>query len=206
MPPVPIAHLLFDADGVIQEIPGGWYAAMEPHVGDRSREFLHATWKDERPTLAGIGDYRPMLAATLEEYGVAAHVDDVLADVWYRIDPHPESLALVARLREAGYRVHLGTNQEPYRAAHMQTALGYADLFDTCFYSCELKAAKPDAGFFSAVVASLAAEPESILFIDDSERNVLAAREAGMRSVHWHLDAGHAALLEELAGHGVRAR
>lgn len=39
-----IRHLLFDADGVLQDIPGGWYAAMEPYLGGKSREFLHQTW------------------------------------------------------------------------------------------------------------------------------------------------------------------
>ncbi|MGF6821503.1 putative hydrolase of the HAD superfamily [Microbacterium sp. ZKA21] len=204
MPSSAFSHILFDADGVIQDIPGGWYAAMEPYVGERSREFLHATWKDELPTLAGIGDYRPMLAASLRQYGVTAPVDDVLAEVWYRIAPDAASLKLVDRLRTAGYGVHLGTNQEKYRAGHMQAALGYGDLFDTCFYSCDLGVAKPDLGFFTAVADRLGVPPESILFIDDSERNVIAAREAGLVAIHWHLDAGHAALLKHLSGHGIQ--
>ncbi len=60
-----ITHVLLDADGVLQDLPGGWYAAMEPFLGDRAREFLHRTWTDELPTLAGEGDYLPMLEATL---------------------------------------------------------------------------------------------------------------------------------------------
>lgn len=47
-----IQHVLFDADGVLQDVPGAWYLAMERHLGDRARDFLHQTWADELPTLA----------------------------------------------------------------------------------------------------------------------------------------------------------
>jgi putative hydrolase of the HAD superfamily len=114
-----IRHVLFDADGVIQTIPGGWYAAMEPYVGGRAQEFLHGTWKDEKPMLAGQGEYLRLLAARLAEFGVSASVDQVYRDVWQRIDPDRASLAIVQALRANGYGVHLGTNQERHRAAHM---------------------------------------------------------------------------------------
>ncbi|MFI5710201.1 HAD family hydrolase [Kribbella sp. NPDC051620] len=110
-----IRHVLFDADGVLQDMPGGWYAAMEPCLGERAREFLHRTWKDELPMLAGRGDYLPWLAATLAEYGVKTAVEVVYRDVWHRIVPSDESFAIVEALRRKGYGVHLGTNQEKYR-------------------------------------------------------------------------------------------
>lgn len=119
--------MLFDADGVLQVIPGGWYAAMEPYLGERARQFLHQTWKDELPTLAGNGDYLPMLAATLLDYGVAESVEVVYRDVWQRIKPVEESFAIVEALRRNGYGVHLGTNQEQHRGSHMRAALGYDD-------------------------------------------------------------------------------
>lgn len=200
----PIRHVLFDADGVIQEIPGGWYAAMEPYVGERSREFLHFTWGHEGPALAGEGDYRAMLAEDLRSYGVEAAVDEILEAVWYRIESDERSLALVRRMRESGLGVHLGTNQDPYRAGYMRRALGYEAHFDTCFYSCDLGIAKPDPAFFAVVAERIGADPAEILFIDDGEPNVLAARSAGLVAIHWRLDAGQGALLAELARHGIR--
>ena len=198
-----IRHVLFDADGVIQSIPGGWYAAMEPYVGERAQEFLHGTWKDERPTLAGQGEYLPLLAARLAEFGVSASVEQVYRDVWQRIDPDSASLALVEALRANGYGVHLGTNQERHRAAHMRVALGYDALFDVSCYSCDLGVAKPDPDFFAAAARRIGAEPSSILFIDDSARNVEGARAAGLAADQWELGQGHDALLALLASHGV---
>jgi putative hydrolase of the HAD superfamily len=125
-----IRHVLLDADGVLQDLPGGWYAAMEPYVGKRAREFLHQTWVDELPMLAGRGDYLPVLAATLQEYGVLAPVAEVYAAVWTKIAIAEESIGSVRALKSNGYGVHLATNQECYRGAHMRTVLGYDEMFE----------------------------------------------------------------------------
>ncbi|WP_029288574.1 HAD family hydrolase [Cellulomonas sp. HZM] len=201
-----IRHVLLDADGVLQQIPGGWYAAMEPYLGDRARTFLHATWKDELPMLAGRGEYLPVLAAALAEHGVETPVEVVYADVWHRIEVHDESLALVAALRAGGYGVHLGTNQESMRGAYMRTSLGYDDLFDVSCYSHDLGVAKPDPGFFVEAARRIGADPGTILFVDDTAPNVEGARAAGMPAVVWHLDEGHDVLRARLAAHGVVAQ
>lgn len=198
-----VRHVLFDADGVLQDIPGGWYAAMEPHVGERAREFLHQTWKDELPALAGRGDYMPLLAATLAEYGVETPVEVVYQDVWHRISPIEESFAIMDTLRRNGYGVHLGTNQEKYRGGHMRTGLGYDDLFDVSCYSYELGVAKPDPAFFTEAARRIAADPSAILFIDDTAPNIEGARSAGLNAEQWDLTQGHDTLISLLTKHGV---
>ncbi|MBD5788078.1 HAD-IA family hydrolase [Cellulosimicrobium terreum] len=199
-----VSHVLFDADGVLQETPGGWYAAMEPYLGERSREFLHATWSDEMPFLAGTsGDFLPFLADALAAYGVTAPADVVYDEVWLRIELVTESIRLVESLRAAGYGVHLGTNQERKRGVHMRTALGYDDLFDVSCYSYDLGVTKPRPEFFVEAARRIDAEPAQILFVDDTAVNVEAARDAGMRAVHWSVERGHEQLLALLAEHGV---
>lgn len=199
----PIRHVLFDADGVLQDMPGGWYAAMEPYLGDKAREFLHRTWKDELPMLAGRGDYLPLLAATLAEYGVETPVEVVYQDVWHRIVPVEASFAIVEALRRKGYGVHLGTNQEKYRGGHMRTTLGYDDLFDVSCYSYDLGVAKPDPAFFVEAARRIAADPTTILFIDDNAANVEGAISAGFAAEQWELSQGHDALVALLARYGV---
>jgi putative hydrolase of the HAD superfamily len=199
----PVRHVLLDADGVIQHIPGGWFAAIEPYLGERSREFLHRTWQDELPMLAGQGDYLPVLAATLAEYGVTVPVGDVYADVWHRIEVVGESVELVHALRRNGYGVHLATNQEQYRAAYMRDVLDYDALFDVSCYSCDLGVAKPAPAFFAEAARRVGADPSAILFIDDSARNVDGARTAGLAAAQWSFEQGHHALAEVLASHGV---
>ncbi|TCC32915.1 HAD family hydrolase [Kribbella speibonae] len=201
----PIRHVLFDADGVLQDLPGGWYAAMEPYLGDRSKEFLHETWSDELPMLAGRGDYLPVLAASLQKYGVSTPATEVYDAVWKNIVLIEESLEIVRTLKRNGYGVHLGTNQECYRGAHMRQALGYDDLFDVSCYSYDLGVAKPDPAFFTRAADRIGAPADSILFIDDTPKNITGARTAGLHAEQWDVTQGHTTLHTLFTHHGVAA-
>lgn len=198
-----VKHVIFDADGVLQEIPGGWYGAMESFLGSRAVEFLQHTWQREAPTLIGLGDYRPMLAEDLLAFDVTATVEEVLAGVWFAIDVDQRSMDLVRSVRDAGFGVHLGTNQGTLRADHMRRALGYDEQFDTCLYSCDLGHAKPDVEFFLEALRRIDAAPEEVAFIDDIEVNVEGARAAGLIGIQWHLDDGHPRLVDALGAHGI---
>ena len=197
-----IRHVLFDADGVIQDRPGGWIAATEPYVGDRAREFLRRAWTDERPMLHGEGDFLPALAALLNEFGVATPLEEFFLDVWGRIDVDDRSLRLVDALRERGIGVHLGTNQDRHRGEHMRTTLGYENVFDVHCYSYELGVAKLDPRFFELAAQRVGAAPSEILFVDDNVENVEGARSIGMPAVHWTLAQGHDVLLAQLGAYG----
>lgn len=118
--PSAIRHVLFDADGVLQVVRDGWYAAAEPFLGDRASEFMHRAWSDELSALSGRVDYLPLLADLLPEYDVAEPADLVHRDVWCRIDRIEESLGVVEALRCNGYGVHLGTNQERHRGGYLR--------------------------------------------------------------------------------------
>ena len=85
----------------------------------------------------------------------------------------------------------------------MRTALGYDQLFDVSCYSFDLGAMKPDVAFFEAALRRIDADASSVLFIDDTEKNVHGARAAGLAAEHWHFEQGHELLLQRLADHGV---
>ncbi|RYP85575.1 HAD family hydrolase [Nocardioides guangzhouensis] len=196
----PVRHVLLDADGVMQDLPGGWRAALDPFLGERSEELLGALATDEQACLRGE-PFLPVLDDLLGRLGVDVPAAELHAAVWERIAVAPGSVALVRELRADGLGVHLATNQNPERAAYMRQALGYGDLFDGAFYSCEMGAAKPEPAYFDAALAALGAAPDEVVLVDDSTRNVDGARAVGLRAEHWHLDHGHDVLRGLLAAH-----
>jgi putative hydrolase of the HAD superfamily len=199
-----VRHVLLDADGVLQHVPDGWYSAVEPFLGERTREFVRETWSEDLPMLVGEGDYLPVLAEGLRRFGVSASAEDVYRAVWCdALEVVEETFALVRALRASGYGVHLGTNQESRRVPFMRTTLGYDDVFDTSWYSCELGLAKPDPRFFAEAARGIGADPSVVVFVDDTPRNVDGARAAGMAGVHWDVSRGHGELVRLLAEHGV---
>lgn len=198
-----VRHVLLDADGVMQHLPGGWVAALTPYLGARAASFLEVVLVDELPSLRGEDEFEPRLAARLAAYDAAASADEVFRSVWLDIAVVPESVALVRALRAQGYGVHLASNQTRRRAAYMVDELGYGQLFDRCFVSYQLGVAKPSAGYFERIVERLDADPSTLLFVDDVPANVAAARNVGLRAECWHLDEGHETLRARLRTHGV---
>ena len=97
-----IRHVLFDADGVLQELPGGWVAAAEPYFGERTMEFLQRSYETQLPTLAGQGDHLVILATILADFGATAPLEDIFRDIWLAAVPAPASLALCVPCATAG--------------------------------------------------------------------------------------------------------
>lgn len=202
-----VRAVLWDADGVLQHLPEGWEASMRPvvegHVEDVPA-FLDEAFELERPALVGEASWLDILPALLERWGVG-HLHDEALRVWLTIVPQDEVRALVAALRAEGLPCYLATNQTEHRGRFMDEHLGYDDLLDGAFWSYELGLAKPDPAYFTAIVGRLGLEPGEVLLVDDSARNVEAARSAGLAAERWHVEDGLPALHELLRGHGLPA-
>ena len=200
-----VAAVLWDADGVLQHLPEGWEASMRPVVGhlvDDVEGFLAEAFAAERPALTGDARWLEVLPGLLEKWGIADAHDDALR-VWLTIEPVVETREIVERLRTAGVRCYLATNQDEHRGQHMHTTLGYDELFDGCFYSYALRVAKPDRAYFAAVLDRLGLPGNAVLFVDDNAANVEAARSVGLRAEQWHVQDGVAALQEALRRHDL---
>jgi epoxide hydrolase-like predicted phosphatase len=59
-----------------------------------------------------------------------------------------------------------------------------ADRFDVVLYSCVDGLRKPNLEIFRKAARRLGVSPNDVIFFDDSESMVVAAREAGMHTVH----------------------
>ncbi|MFK4788494.1 HAD family hydrolase [Microbacterium sp. ZW T5_56] len=199
----PLTHVLFDADGVIQDLPGAWRDVLLPVLGERSDEFLRRAWKAELPMLAGEGDLHAMMDALLGEFGQfvqAAVLHDAALRAMTQFD---DSLRTIAACRVAGIGVHLGSNQDHVSARHMASVLGYDGMFDVSAYSCAIGAAKPDPRFFHIAAERIGVAPAEILFVDDNAQNVAGAQDAGLQATHWSIHHDQDTLAERLRTHGI---
>jgi putative hydrolase of the HAD superfamily len=64
----------------------------------------------------------------------------------------------------------------------MRKEMGFTEVFDRLFFSCEVGYQKPELAYFHAIQQSLALEPQELLFWDDYLKNVDAARECGWQA------------------------
>jgi len=188
-----IDAILFDADGVVQTTSPDFRATVAAALSDTDRpgdaiggveEFVAAIFDVEERALVGESDFREDLQRVLRSWNVQRSVDDVL-QAWSMIAPVPGVLDLVADLRAREYPCFVASNQQSYRARAMSSGLGYARAFTGEFYSHALGATKPDPAFFRAILRELDLEPACLLFFDDHEPNIEAARALGIVGVRF---------------------
>ncbi len=187
--------LIFDFGGVIINIDFNLtYRAFE-HLGvpDLERQFAQHQQNDffdnfEKGKITPH-DFREamrkLLAQNLSDQEIDKAWNSMLLDIpQYRID-------LIKELKKE-YRCVLlsNTNQihyDYYRQA-FEDKFGYqkfSDVFDQTFFSHEIGMRKPDADIFNYTLESLNEKQENTLFIDDTEKNILAANALGINTLLW---------------------
>ena len=89
----------------------------------------------------------------------------------------------VRRVRAAGHRTALLTNNAREWAVTWRPLIPLAELFDVVLDSSEVGLRKPDPAIYRLTCRQLGLEPAECLFVDDLECNVEAARGLGMEAL-----------------------
>ena len=198
--------ILFDADGVLQATDEKWFYAMTALIGIDDEKQVERFFGDimaaELPSLAGETPFEGALGEVLARWKVSEPAAEVLR-LRHHVDVDQEVVAAVHELRADGVRCALATNQHPERAAYMRDNLGYDEVFDDLFYSCDLGVAKPNPDFFATAVRRLGTDPGRTLLVDDNRANVAGAKEAGLMAELFAIDGGRAEL-DRILGAYVR--
>jgi putative hydrolase of the HAD superfamily len=172
--------VLFDADGVLC-VPVLRHAAYLERVHGITREATSDFFRGPfRRCLVGDGDLHDVLRPFLELWGWKGSARDFTEEWFAEERGLDDDLVLIAQaLRQQGLRCGVATNQEQRRLDYMRAAMGFENLFDVVLGSAELRVMKPDRRFFDRATASLGTRPSEVLFFDDHEPNVEAARAFG---------------------------
>lgn len=122
-----------------------------------------------------------------EQFPQRHHLFQAYFDRWEETigEPFAESVALLKRLRRAGYRTFALTNfsKEMFpRARVLQPLLGE---FDGVVVSGEERLTKPDPAIYRLLCERFDVQPQRAVFIDDSLPNVEGARRIGMHAIHF---------------------
>jgi glucose-1-phosphatase len=103
------------------------------------------------------------------------------------IVPEPDLLlpdSLLAQLSKRCRLVAL-SNTDPIHVEHLEACCPFMRHFSARIYSCAVGASKPSRTIFLAAMMAAQAPPKRILFIDDIQAYVLAARRMGMHAVQF---------------------
>lgn len=76
----------------------------------------------------------------------------------------------------------VATNHLSYIQQYILKTFG--NTFDKIYISANMNAIKPDAEFYNKILVELNISPDEMLFLDDSERNIIGAKQCNIQTIH----------------------
>ncbi len=132
-----------------------------------------------------LADYERQVGELLEID--AAQVDALMIDAWqeYVGTLNQEIAAYFASLRPR-YRTAILSNSFVGAREREDELYMFADMCDMVIYSHEEGVMKPERRIYEILVERLGVAPHEIVFLDDREENIAAARDFGIQAVVFH--------------------
>lgn len=186
--------IVFDFGGVLfhwhppsllqREIPH--LAHDEPSTAHWVREIFQGYGGDWGEFDRGAVDVPGLVARITARTGIAAHdLQRVVDGVPAELQPKADSVALLARLREAGHRVvYLSNMPAPY-ADHLERTHAFVGWFEDGVFSARVGHIKPQPEIFALAAQRFGAPADELVFLDDHPPNVAQARASGWNAVHF---------------------
>jgi len=155
-----------------------------------SFESFYHLWEDSRGPY-DRGDF------TAEEYWLklAAQTNtsldgsqiEILRQVEIEIWAHanPDMLDWVSQLHAAGIKTGLLSNMPWDLVKYVRTSCPWMENFSFKTFSAEVRLIKPDPAIYEHTLRGLGVAAAEVLFVDDRETNVQAARALGIRSIQF---------------------
>lgn len=182
--------------------PAAW-AHMRSITG-LDEDHLHASyWKFrhdyDRGALTGRAYWHAVATDAGTPFTDTQIAELLVTDVDLWTVPNPPMIEWAARLQRAGVRTGILSNIGDAIAEGIQARLPWLTAFDHATWSHELLMAKPEPAIFLKTAELMDTEPANILFIDDKQENVEAARGVGMQAIQY---TGQPAFRREMRARG----
>ena len=194
-----IDTIIWDADGVLFNTfdEYGKFLWSATIVDDLKidiavlNHIFSASWND---VLRGTRDTRAHIVEALANSGSTVTPDDYIT-YWLEKD---SSVNWEVATHLSPARDCIGTNQDPLRATRIASL--FAPRFRKLFASSAIGFLKPEEGYYRFIEHALTLAPYQLCLIDDTVRNVEAARTFGWTAHHY---VGVATLRQFLVEHGL---
>lgn len=174
--------ILFDLDGVLtlpEEMFSVLYTRSHSYDIEPFTEFFKTEWPD---FVTGKKDLKEHIVNYPDFWKWDKSAGDLL-DFWFKAEDvrNADLLELIQRERSRGVKCYIVTEQEKYRTAYIRDIM-FTDDFDGVFSTAEIGFKKNDRRFFERVASDLGVEPSEIIYFDDSQSKLDAAKQIGIQT------------------------
>ena len=178
-----ISGILFDIGGVLVALDGVPYMTRVLQL-EESHDEMHRRWLACPSVVAhetGRMSAEAFAAALVADLNLPVAPDDFLLDfaAWLQ-GPHPGAFELVECIPRQ-YRVAALSNMSAVHWTRI-AAMGWPQRFEAVYLSCQIGHLKPSVEAFQVALDGMHLRPAEVLFLDDGQANVAAARSLGMEA------------------------
>jgi len=178
--------VLFDLDGTLLDSAPDMLAAVNAMRARRGRDAMALA--DLRPHVskgarAMVGAAFADVDAAVREQWIGEFLEDYQAALGHHGAPFDDIEAMLAAMEQAGSVWGIVTNKPEYLAAQLIPALGWTSRCGVLIGGDTLPVRKPDPLPLLVAAERLGVAPQHCVYVGDDERDIVAARAAGMPSV-----------------------
>jgi putative hydrolase of the HAD superfamily len=181
-------NIIFDLGGVVfdwdpEAIIGAVFKDPELQAIIRREVFEHPDWSEtDRGTLTradAVVRWARRTGRPVAELEALMHATDISMQL------KTDTLALMEELADQGLYLFCLSNMPAERYAYLRETYDLWGLFAGIVISAHVKMVKPEPGIFEYLLATYRLDPAATLFLDDSPKNISAARLLGIQGLRF---------------------
>ena len=146
-------------------------------------------WERRSDYDKGLVDGHEFFKNTLADAGVFTDPDTlerlVSRDLKSWSHVNPKTVEFILELKKSGVKLAVLSNIVKEFLEQVKETLPVFSLFDTLIFSCEVNSSKPEEKIYRILLSQLDCKAEEVVFFDDMEVNVQAARDFGIQAFLW---------------------
>ena len=197
-----IKTVIFDIGNVLVHF--GWREVFQEFglEGEELERFADATvrhqaWVDLDEGIITTEEAKEAYAKEVPEYREC--IDRIYQEMDKMLVQYDYAIPWIKELKERGYRIYILSNwSKPAYDACQNTALSFLPLVDGVVFSYRELMIKPNKKIYELICNRYDINPAEAVFLDDTEKNIIAARDYGLHGLHFKSYEQGRAELEEL--------
>ena len=185
-----IRTIIFDIGNVLVDFR--WRKMYEEVFGLEGAELerfadatvRHQAWVDLDQGIITTEQAKEAYAKKIPEY--REYIDRIYQEMDKMLVQFDYAVSWIQELKERGYRIYILSNwSKPAYDACKDTALSFLPLVDGVVFSYKELVIKPDKEIYDIICSRYDINPAEAVFLDDTEKNIVAAREFGLHGIHF---------------------
>ncbi|MEK6808620.1 MAG: HAD-IA family hydrolase [Nanoarchaeota archaeon] len=118
-----------------------------------------------------------------KEYLKVENIEDIKKIFFGSYYPQKQSLELIKKLRDINVKVAYLSDSPKDRVEYLNNKYNFISLFDFGIFSYEAHSRKPDINIYKKFTERFKLDPKKVIYIDDREKNLIPAKQLGMKTI-----------------------